>query len=104
MRRLALTLLAASLLSFLGTANAITLRLDAISPDPDSQFGFDVIFDDTGATFTASRHGWLKFVEHEKPGRVCRALSHVPALHRLTRADCGRAWLMPSIESDLSLH
>ena len=48
MRRLALTLLAASLLSFLGTANAITLRLDAISPDPDSQFGFDVIFDDTG--------------------------------------------------------
>jgi hypothetical protein len=47
MRRLALTLLGASLLSFLGTANAITLRLDAVSPtDPD--FGFDVLFEDTG--------------------------------------------------------
>ena len=47
MRRLTLTLLAAGLLSFLGTANAITLQLDAVSPtDPD--FGFDVLFEDTG--------------------------------------------------------
>jgi len=47
MRRLALTLLAASLLSFLGTANAVTLRLDAASLDPDIN-DFDVVFDDTG--------------------------------------------------------
>ena len=47
MRRFTLTLLAAGLLSFLGTANAITLQLDAVSPtDPD--FGFDVLFEDTG--------------------------------------------------------
>jgi len=41
-------LLAAGLLSFLGTANAIMLRLDAVSPNPGSNFGFDVIFDDSG--------------------------------------------------------
>ena len=47
MKRLTLTLLATALLSFFGTANAITLQLDAVSPtDPD--FGFDVLFEDTG--------------------------------------------------------
>jgi hypothetical protein len=47
MRSLALTLIAAGLLVSLGTANAATLRLDAVSLDPGIN-DFDVLFDDTG--------------------------------------------------------
>jgi hypothetical protein len=47
MRSLAVTLIAAGLLVSLGTANAATLRLDAVSLDPGIN-DFDVLFDDTG--------------------------------------------------------
>ncbi len=47
MRKLALTLIAAGLLTCLSTGNAATLRLDAVSLDPGVN-DFDVLFDDTG--------------------------------------------------------
>jgi hypothetical protein len=46
MRTLALVLLAAGLLSLWGTANAATLRLDALNADGSA--AFDVLYDDTG--------------------------------------------------------
>jgi hypothetical protein len=47
MRKFALTLLAAGLLSSWGTASAATLRLDAVSPDTGDPV-FDVLFNDSG--------------------------------------------------------
>src|SRR5678816_387307 len=46
MRKFALTLLAAGLLSSWGTANAATLHLDAFNSDGST--ALDVLFDDTG--------------------------------------------------------
>ena len=46
MRKFALTLLAAGLLSSWSTANAATLHLDAFNSDGST--AFDVLFDDTG--------------------------------------------------------
>ena len=47
MRKFALTLLAAGLLSSWGTASAVTLRLDAVSAGTGDP-AFDVLFDDSG--------------------------------------------------------
>ena len=102
MRNLALTLIAAGLLMSLGTANAATLRLDAVSLDPGID-DFDVLFDDTGDSLLQ----YEEIISSSGLGDDFPRLFGVPDLEGVSTiggpcVDAG-AWCFLNSEGDLSI-